>query len=70
MESVLQKMDSEGTIQKMYNFQKEILENEIVYMISSKIRSTQENAQQRSHFRAKKLTQNQSRHIQKKLHQN
>lgn len=70
MESVLQKMDSEGTIQKMYNFQKEILENEIVYMISSKIRSTQENAQQRSHFRVKKLTQNQSRYIQKKLHQN
>lgn len=56
MESVLQKMDTEGTIQKMYNFQKEILENEIVYMISSKIRSTQENAQQGSHFRIKKLT--------------
>lgn len=56
MESVLQKMDTEGTIQKMYNFQKEILENEIVYMISSKIRSTQKNAQQGSHFRIKKLT--------------
>lgn len=30
-------MDQEGTIQKMYNFQKEIIENEIIYMIFGKL---------------------------------
>lgn len=32
-------MDQEGTIQKMYNFQKEIIENEIIYMIFGKLKS-------------------------------
>lgn len=45
LESVLQKMDSDGTIEKIQNFYKSILENEIVYMISGNLKSAQKDVQ-------------------------
>lgn len=45
LESVLQKMDSEGTIEKIQHFFRSILENEIIYMISGCLISFKKNVQ-------------------------
>lgn len=48
LESVLQKMDAEGTVERIQNFYKQILESEIIYMISGVLKSSQKNVQKRS----------------------